>query len=100
MLRRLGRIAEERIDAGSVAAYFAKACGIPARLESFEIGGCGNISNRPEYFFGDDMNDIPLQAEAAMRKRLQQISSARDESSSIIRFFEFPKVCAGRSGAH
>jgi len=68
-LRRLQRrIAEERINRDAVAAYFAKADRVPARLEPLEIDEYGNILNWPEHFFGDDMGDITLQAKAAMKK--------------------------------
>jgi predicted ATPase len=75
-LRRLQRrIAEERVARDSVAAYFAKADRMPARLEPLDIDEYGNILNWPEHFFGDDMGDITLQAKAAMKKRLRQASN-------------------------
>lgn len=72
-LRRLQRrIAEEAVEREKVAAYFADISKTPATLDSLKIDSCGNISNWPENFFGDEMGDITEQAKAAIKKRMRK----------------------------
>ena len=71
-LRRLQRrIAEGLVDEKKVSAYFAKITKSPAVLEPLQIDQFGNISNWPEHFFGDEMEDITEQAKAVMNKRME-----------------------------
>ncbi|WP_245874748.1 DUF3696 domain-containing protein [Desulfobulbus oralis] len=55
-----------------MSAYFANIVKTPATLEPLQIDIGGNIQNWPENFFGDEMDDIIKQAEAAMKKRMQK----------------------------
>ena len=72
-LRRLQRrIAEDVINKKRMSAYFANINKIPATLEPLQIDQFGNIRNWPEHFFGDEMEDIIIQSEAAMNKRMEQ----------------------------
>ena len=72
-LRRLQRrIAENVVSQDKVSAYFANITKTPAQLEPLQIDLFGNISNWPENFFGDEMEDITQQAKAAMHKRMDQ----------------------------
>ncbi len=72
-LRRLQRrIAEDAISQEKVSVYFANNATTPATLEPLQIDRFGNIKNWPENFFGDEMGDIAGQAQAAMKKRMQQ----------------------------
>jgi len=72
-LRRLQRrIAEDVISKEQIAAYFANAGNTPTTLEALEIDTFGNISNWPENFFGDDMDDIAAQSTAALEKRMRE----------------------------
>ncbi len=69
-LRRLQRrIAEGVIPENKVAAYFANVTNIPATLEALKIDTYGNILNWPKDFFGNEMEDVIMQATAAMNKR-------------------------------
>jgi predicted ATPase len=78
-LRRLQRrIAEDVIDQEHVSAYFANTGKTPTTLEPLEIDDLGNIRNWPENFFGDEMGDITKQARAAMKKRTQPGTAARE----------------------
>lgn len=72
-LRRLQRrIAEDVISQEKVSAYFANITKAPATLDPLQIDMFGNIKNWPENFFGDEMGDITGQANAAMKKRMEQ----------------------------
>lgn len=72
-LRRLQRrIAEDKVQQNSVAAYFADTTKAPARLEPLQIDIFGNIQNWPEHFFGDDIEDITEQSKAGLLKKIQQ----------------------------
>jgi hypothetical protein len=75
-LRRLQRrIADDTVSKEKVSAYFANITKTPAILEPLQIDIFGNIQNWPENFFGDEMVDITEQAKAAMKKRMNQITS-------------------------
>ncbi len=77
-LRRLQRrIAEEEIEQDKVSAYFANISSKQLVLEPLEIDIFGNIRNWPEHFFGDEMGDITQQAKWALKRRLEQETSAR-----------------------
>ena len=72
-LRRLQRrIAEDEIQEGKVAAYFASVARRPATLEPLKIDEYGNVLNWPENFFGDEMEDVAGQAKAALKKRKEK----------------------------
>lgn len=64
--RLLRRIAEGRIDRGSVAIYFCRPGANGSSIEELEISEEGGIRNWPENFFGDDMEDIAGRMDAAM----------------------------------
>jgi len=81
-LRRLQRrIAEGVITAQQVAAYFADTSKSSATLEPLQIDMFGNISNWPEDFFGDQMEDITEQSKSALKKRIEMIESSEAESN-------------------
>ena len=70
-LRRLQRrIAEGVIDEKTVRGYFADTSETPFQLRPLEIDTYGNILNWPENFFGDIGNDIYLQADAALERKI------------------------------
>ena len=72
-LRRLQRrIAEDAVSQDKVSVYFANNATTPATLDPLQIDMFGNIRNWPENFFGDEMGDIAGQAQAALKKRMQQ----------------------------
>jgi predicted ATPase len=69
-LRRLQRrIAENALDKSSISAYFAKTDRKSAKLEALKIDLYGNITNWPENFFGDEMEDVIAQSKAALHRR-------------------------------
>ena len=55
-----------------MSAYFANVNKTPVKLETLDVDHYGNIKNWPDNFFGNEMEDITEQAEAAMRKRIKQ----------------------------
>lgn len=72
-LRRLQRrIAEDILSQDEVSVYFANITQSPATLEPLQIDDCGSIRNWPENFFGDEMEDITVQAKEAMKKRMRR----------------------------
>ncbi len=74
-LRRLQRrIAEDHISRDRVSAYFADISKTPARLEQLKLDVFGNVTNWPENFFGDEMEDITAQSKAALKKRVKAAS--------------------------
>jgi len=72
-LRRLQRkIADGDIAPESVAVYFCEVHGSESQLTPLEMDDCGNISNWPENFFGDQMSDIAAVSEATIRRRMAE----------------------------
>jgi predicted ATPase len=81
-LRKLQRrIAENIISPEKVSAYFADASTFPMKLEPLQINLYGNIQNWPENFFGDEMEDIAKQAEAAAQKRIDHVEPSKQEGT-------------------
>lgn len=71
MLRRLQRlIAEEEISEDQVALYFCYAGPSGSAIDRLEIDTYGEILNWPPDFFGDELEDIAVQAEVGMQRRL------------------------------
>ena len=80
-LRRLQRrIAEDVVSQEKVSAYFANVTKRPATLDPLQIDMFGSIKNWPENFFGDEMGDITGQANAAMKKRIEQAGRGPEAS--------------------
>jgi len=72
-LRRLQRrIAEEQLTKEDAALYFVHTDGSSARIEELRIDKYGNISNWPEGFFGDEMEDLVARAEAQSKRMPKQ----------------------------
>lgn len=72
-LRRLQRrVAEERLTPEQVAVYFCSNEAGRAVIEPLDLDMFGNISNWPENFFGDQMEDISQQRLAQIRRRKAQ----------------------------
>lgn len=71
MLRRLQRlIAEERVTEDQVALYFCYAGPYGSAIDRLEIDAYGDILNWPPDFFGDEVEDVAVQAEVGMQRRL------------------------------
>ena len=76
-LRRLQRrVAEDAVSEAQVAAYFADVTKSPAVLDELKLDSFGNITNWPQHFFGDEMEDITEQSKAALKKRKKQIANS------------------------
>ena len=70
LLRRLQRrIAEGVLLSDETALYFTKVEQGVSRLDALQLDGLGNITNWPENFFGDEMEDLVAMAEAAMQRQ-------------------------------
>jgi predicted ATPase len=71
-LRRLQRrIAEEEITESDVALYFCYFGDDGAQIDRLEVDSYGNILNWPPDFFGDELEDVAVQAEKAMQRKLK-----------------------------
>ncbi len=71
LLRRLQRlIAEEKVRPDQIALYFAYADPKGAILERLEVDEYGDILNWPPDFFGDELEDVAVQAEVGMQRRM------------------------------
>jgi predicted ATPase len=71
-LRRLQRrIAEEEITESDVALYFCYLGDDGAQIDRLEVDSYGNILNWPPDFFGDELEDVAVQADKAMQRKLK-----------------------------
>jgi hypothetical protein len=71
LLRRLQRlIAEGRVPASDVAIYFCYSGKEGSDIDRLELDSYGDIANWPPDFFGDELEDVLVQAELGMQKRL------------------------------
>jgi predicted ATPase len=69
-LRRLQRrIAEQKIAATEVALYFCETAHVGATIRPLEVDEFGNIRNWPRDFFGDQMEDVAVQAKEGLRRQ-------------------------------
>jgi predicted ATPase len=69
-LRRLQRgIAEEAIDRDSVAIYVCRSTPSGSRIDPLDVDLYGNITNWPDNFFGDEVEDLRAMTEAAARRQ-------------------------------
>ena len=82
LLRLLRRIAEKPNLGKEVSAYFANPTETPAKLEKLEINHSGYIKNWPENFFGNQMQDIILQAEGMMQSQNKKNGNRRRRKES------------------
>lgn len=72
LLRRLQRrIAEKKISAMDVAIYFCRQSENGAIAERLELDEYGDILNWPPDFFGNELEDVAVQAEASIQGRLK-----------------------------
>jgi predicted ATPase len=70
LLRRLQRrIAEEVLPHDQAALYVVATENGESNIESLEVDPCGNITNWPPGFFGDEMSDLVAMAEAEMQRQ-------------------------------
>lgn len=70
LLRRLQRrIAEEEIPASDTALYFCQVNDGTSEIERLDMDEYGNITNWPQYFFGDEMSDWGAKSKAEMKQR-------------------------------
>ena len=72
LLRRLQRrIAEGAVSEKDVAHYFCYAGPNGSVIDKLEIDSYGDILNWPPDFFGDELEDVAVQAEVGMQRRLK-----------------------------
>jgi predicted ATPase len=77
LLRRLQRrIAEQRVDPDQVALYFCRQTLTGARIERLDVDLFGDIHNWPPNFFGDELEDVSVQAERSTARRLKAKAQA------------------------
>lgn len=71
LLRRLQRrVAEEKISSDEVALYFCYPGAEGSDIEQLELNDTGDILNWPPDFFGDELEDVAVQAEVGMQRKL------------------------------
>jgi len=71
-LRRLQRlVAEEEVRPDQVALYFCEMSGGRSTIRELDVDLFGNISNWPDNFFGDPLEDIAVQAEAQLKRQIE-----------------------------
>lgn len=71
LLRRLlRRIAEEKLSESDVALYFCYGGENGSRIDRLEVDTYGDILNWPPDFFGAELEDVSVQAEVGMQRRL------------------------------
>jgi predicted ATPase len=71
LLRRLQRrVAEEKLSEHDVALYFCYAGPNGSAIDRLEVDTYGDILNWPPDFFGDELEDVAVQAEVGMQRRL------------------------------
>ncbi|HWA82590.1 MAG TPA: DUF3696 domain-containing protein [Fimbriimonadaceae bacterium] len=71
LLRRLlRRIAEEAISERDVALYFCYPGPNGSDMDRLEVDTFGDILNWPPDFFGDEVEDVAVQAEVGMQRKL------------------------------
>ena len=63
------RMAEEKLVPEDVALYFTHMENGESKLDELKLDEYGNISNWPDNFFGDRMDDLVAMAEAAMKRQ-------------------------------
>lgn len=72
LLRRLQRlIAEEEISADQIALYFCYTGPNGSVIDRLEVDTYGNILNWPPDFFGDELEDLAVQAQAGMQRKMR-----------------------------
>jgi predicted ATPase len=72
LLRRLlRRIAEEKISEREVALYFCYPGSDGAAIDQLEVDKYGDILNWPPDFFGDELEDVAVQADVGMQRKLK-----------------------------
>jgi predicted ATPase len=71
LLRRLQRrIAEGQIEEQDVALYFCYPGAKGAAIDRLQVDTYGDILNWPPNFFGDELEDVTVQAEVGMQRKL------------------------------
>lgn len=72
LLRRIQRrIAEEKVDPSQVALYFCYSGQDGSAMDRLEVDAYGDILNWPPDFFGDELEDVSVQAEVGMQRRMK-----------------------------
>lgn len=67
------RVAEGAIKPGDVAIYFCREGKDSPNLEELKLDEDGNITNWPDNFFGDEMEDALARTKAAMDRRSSRL---------------------------
>ncbi len=69
LIRLMRRIAEEQISANDTAFYFCEMKEGVSEIERLNVDDYGNITNWPQNFFGDEMDDLAAKAKAEMKRK-------------------------------
>lgn len=72
LLRRLQRlIAEEKLSEDQVALYFCYPGSEGSAIDRLEVDTFGDVLNWPPDFFGDEIEDVAVQARVGMQRRMK-----------------------------
>lgn len=70
LLRRIQRrIAEDHISSGDAALYFCKMGDEYSTMEKLDVDSFGSITNWPDNFFGNDIEDLSAMVDAETKRR-------------------------------
>lgn len=75
LMRLQRRVAEQKIQPGEVAVYFARRGNQSLDLEALRLDMYGDIENWPDNFFGDEMAEIAARIQAAKTRRMKDRST-------------------------
>ncbi len=82
LLRRLQRrIAEETFSNDDAALYFCKNETGASELEELKVNEYGYITNWPEDFFGDEMDDLVAQSKAATHRQRKKGTAEQENAT-------------------
>ena len=81
LLRRLQRrVAEEQISPDLVALYFCQQTAYGSKMERLDLDLFGDITNWPRDFFGNDLEDVSIQAQVGTSRRIEARASDEERS--------------------
>lgn len=72
LMRLQRRIAEQEISVDDVAIYFVRYGRTGAKIEPLSIDEYGEITNWPEDFFGNDLEEVSSRTRAAMNRKREK----------------------------
>ncbi len=81
LTRMQRRIAEEKIDDKEIKINFCNLVGGESVLEELQVDDFGEISNWPENFFGDEMEEIYQMQNAILKRKMKLAQAETNEEN-------------------